>query len=191
MVRNLYAISVLISAIIQTIYFHISLTGDITGFQVNIEQTVKKKTKYQCYYSESRKLPTDRSNHQRYSVKKVFLKILQNFTAKHLSQSAFFNKVAGLRHLWPNTPLSSGEDIGIFVGENCQMYPNVNIIYNSDNHVLIKRSHSYYIRNKLHKQIQTSWWPTIPIQRGRVGGEVWNCIIFFAAISRISSPKVF
>ena len=57
-------------------------------------------------------LPTDRSSHQRCSIKKVFLKILRNFTAKHLSQSAFFNKVAGLRHLWPNTPLSSGEDIG-------------------------------------------------------------------------------
>ena len=34
---------------------------------------------------------------QRCSVKKVFLEISQKFTGKHLCQSFFFNKVAGLR----------------------------------------------------------------------------------------------
>ena len=38
-----------------------------------------------------------RSSHLRYSIKKVVLKNFANFTGKHLCQSFFFNKVAGLR----------------------------------------------------------------------------------------------
>ena len=38
-----------------------------------------------------------RSSHQGCSVKKIFLKILQNSREKHLCQRLFFNKVAGLR----------------------------------------------------------------------------------------------
>ena len=40
-----------------------------------------------------------RSNHRRYSAKKVFLKSVANFTGKHLCFSLFFNKVAGLKAL--------------------------------------------------------------------------------------------
>ena len=38
-----------------------------------------------------------RSNHQRYSVKQGALRNFTKFTGKHLCQSLFFNKVAGLR----------------------------------------------------------------------------------------------
>ena len=38
-----------------------------------------------------------RSSHQRCSIKKDVLKNFANFTGKHLCQSPFFNKVAGLR----------------------------------------------------------------------------------------------
>ena len=37
-------------------------------------------------------------SHQRWSIKKVVLKNLAKLTGKHLCQSLFFNKVAGLRH---------------------------------------------------------------------------------------------
>ena len=46
-----------------------------------------------------------RSTHQRPSIKKVVLKHLAKFTGKHLCQSPFFNKVAGLR---PVTLLKKG-----------------------------------------------------------------------------------
>ena len=36
---------------------------------------------------------------QRSSTKKVFLKILQKFTGKHMCQSIFLKKVSGLDHL--------------------------------------------------------------------------------------------
>ena len=39
----------------------------------------------------------DRSSHQRCSIKKGVLKNFAKFTGKHLCQSFFFNKVAGLR----------------------------------------------------------------------------------------------
>ena len=39
----------------------------------------------------------DRSSHQRCSVEKGVLKNFTKFKAKHLRQSLFFNKVAGLR----------------------------------------------------------------------------------------------
>ena len=38
-----------------------------------------------------------RSSHQRCSIKKGVLRNFTNFTGKHLCQSLFFNKVAGLR----------------------------------------------------------------------------------------------
>ena len=38
-----------------------------------------------------------RSSHRRCSIKKGVLKNLAKFTGKHLCQSLFFNKVAGLR----------------------------------------------------------------------------------------------
>ena len=38
-----------------------------------------------------------RSNHQRCSIKKGVLRNFAKFTGKHLCQSLFFNKVAGLR----------------------------------------------------------------------------------------------
>ena len=38
-----------------------------------------------------------RTSHRRCSLKKVFLEIPQNSQEKHLCQSLFFNKVAGLR----------------------------------------------------------------------------------------------
>ena len=38
----------------------------------------------------------NRSSHKRCSIKKVVLKIFAKFTVKHLCQSLFFNKVAGL-----------------------------------------------------------------------------------------------
>ena len=38
------------------------------------------------------------SRHQRRSIKKGVLKNFAKFTGKHLRQSLFFNKVAGLRH---------------------------------------------------------------------------------------------
>ena len=38
-----------------------------------------------------------RSSHQRCSVKKVVLRNFAKFKGKHLCQSLFFNKVAGLR----------------------------------------------------------------------------------------------
>ena len=42
-------------------------------------------------------LSKDRSSHQRYSMKKGVLRNFAKFIAKHLCQSFFFNKVAGLR----------------------------------------------------------------------------------------------
>ena len=39
-----------------------------------------------------------RSSHQRCSIQKGVLKDFAKFTGKHLRQSLFFNKVAGLRH---------------------------------------------------------------------------------------------
>ena len=38
-----------------------------------------------------------RSSHRRYSVKKGVLRNFAKFTGKHLCQSLFFNKVAGLQ----------------------------------------------------------------------------------------------
>ena len=38
-----------------------------------------------------------RSSHQRCSIKKCVLRNFAKFTGKHLCQSLFFNKVAGLR----------------------------------------------------------------------------------------------
>ena len=43
-----------------------------------------------------------RSNHRRCSVRKGVLRNFTKFTGKHLYQSLFFNKVAGLRHLFQN-----------------------------------------------------------------------------------------
>ena len=42
-------------------------------------------------------LITCRSSHRRYSIKKVVLKNFAKSTGKHLCQSLFFNKVAGVR----------------------------------------------------------------------------------------------
>ena len=44
--------------------------------------------------------------------KKGVLRNFANFTGKHLCQSLFFNKVAGLR---PATLLKRGCDIGVFL----------------------------------------------------------------------------
>ena len=43
------------------------------------------------------KKAVDRSSHRRCSVKKGVLRNFTKFTAKHLCQSLFFNKVAGLK----------------------------------------------------------------------------------------------
>ena len=43
------------------------------------------------------KVVKGRSSHQRFSVKKDVLRNFSKFTEKHLCQSLFFNKVAGLR----------------------------------------------------------------------------------------------
>ena len=58
--------------------------------------------------TEKNDLTYDRSSHRRYSVRKVVLRNFTKFTGKHLCQSLFFNKVAGLRpatllkrRLWP------------------------------------------------------------------------------------------
>ena len=40
---------------------------------------------------------SSRSSHQRYSLRKGFLRNFAKFTGKHLCQRLFFNKVAGLR----------------------------------------------------------------------------------------------
>ena len=44
-----------------------------------------------------RKLSMNRSSHQRCSTKKDVLRNFSKFTGKHLRQSLFFNKIAGLR----------------------------------------------------------------------------------------------
>ena len=41
-----------------------------------------------------------RTSHRRCSIKKGVLKNFTKFTGKHLCQSLFFNKVAGLRQAW-------------------------------------------------------------------------------------------
>ena len=53
-----------------------------------------------------------RSSHQRKSIKKVFLKNSSKFTGKHLCQSLFFTKVAGLTQ---SATLSKG-GTGVFLG---------------------------------------------------------------------------
>ena len=45
----------------------------------------------------SRNMKTDRSSHWRCSVRKGVLRNFAKFTGKHLCQSLFLNKVAGLR----------------------------------------------------------------------------------------------
>ena len=42
-----------------------------------------------------------RSSHRRCSVRKIVLRNFAKFTGKHLCQSLFFNKVAGLGHNYP------------------------------------------------------------------------------------------
>ena len=76
----------------------------------------KTYTKLICMFPKCKMTPTTIKNFlplsiseavvQRRSVKKVFLEISQKFTEKHLCQSLFLKKVAGLRtpflteHLW-------------------------------------------------------------------------------------------
>ena len=50
----------------------------------------------ECSYPRRNKLRF-RSSHQRCSVRKAVLRNFTKFTGKHLCQSLFFNKVAGLR----------------------------------------------------------------------------------------------
>ena len=45
------------------------------------------------------KTSTHRSSYRRYSVRKGFLRNFTKFTGKHLCQSLFFNKAAGLKFL--------------------------------------------------------------------------------------------
>ena len=54
----------------------------------------------------------DRSSHLRCSVRKGFPRNFAKFTGKHLCQSLFFNKVAGLR---PATLLKKRIDTGLFL----------------------------------------------------------------------------
>ena len=49
--------------------------------------------------SNSYLVESHRSNHRRYSKEKGVLKNFTRFTRKHLCQSLFFNKVAGLRYV--------------------------------------------------------------------------------------------
>ena len=56
--------------------------------------------------------PSGRSSHSRCSIKKGVLKNFAKFTGKHLCQSLFFNKFAGLR---PATFFKKGSGTGIFL----------------------------------------------------------------------------
>ena len=51
------------------------------------------------------------SSLRRCSVKKGFLRNFAKFTGKHLCQSLFFNKVAGLRRSWPPAPPSGPQNL--------------------------------------------------------------------------------
>ena len=58
-----------------------------------------------------------RSSHRRCFVRKVVLRNFAKFTGKHLRQSLFFNKVAGL---WPTTLFKkdSGTDVFLWILQN-------------------------------------------------------------------------
>ena len=47
--------------------------------------------------SIAREFGNDRSSHRKSSIEKDVLEIFTKFTGKHLCQSLFFNKVAGLK----------------------------------------------------------------------------------------------
>ena len=52
--------------------------------------------------------PIHRSSHWRCSVRKGFLRNLAKFTGKHLCQSLYFNKVAGLKLFYQNKDSGTG-----------------------------------------------------------------------------------
>ena len=62
-----------------------------------------------------------RSSHQRCSVKKGVLRNFTKFTGKHLRQSLFFNKIAGLR---PATLLKKETLAQVFSCEFCEISKN-------------------------------------------------------------------
>ena len=62
-----------------------------------------------------------RSSHQRCSVRKDVLRNFPKFTGKHLCQSLFFNKVAGLR---PATLLKKETLAQVFSCEFCENSKN-------------------------------------------------------------------
>ena len=64
------------------------------------------------------------SSLQRCSIKKGVLKNFTKFAGKHLCQSFFFNKVAGLSPatLWPATLLKKGP---LFSCEFCEIFKNI------------------------------------------------------------------
>ena len=53
------------------------------------------------FHYEKVVIKNSRSSHQRCSKKKGVLRNFIKFTRKHLCQGLFFNKVAGLGHLFP------------------------------------------------------------------------------------------
>ena len=55
------------------------------------------------FYLRKHLIENIRSNHKRCSIRRGVLKNFAKFTGKHLCQSLFFNKVAGLRPFLQNT----------------------------------------------------------------------------------------
>ena len=66
------------------------------------------------YFPISKKkcFTNNRSSHQKCSMKKGVLKNFTKFTGKHLCQSLFYNKFAGLS---PATLIKKKSDIGVFL----------------------------------------------------------------------------
>ena len=69
----------------------------------------------------------NRSSHRMCSIKKAVLKNFAIFTGKHLCQSLFFNKVAGLKE----TPIQ------VFPHEYCEIL-RISILKNICEHLLLR-----------------------------------------------------
>ena len=81
--------------IFKNLYTVNLLTNNLI-FKLNLEAKSEHSTSLKNDITHSQTL-RDRNNHQRYSMKKVVLRNFAKFTGKHLCQSLFLNKVAGLR----------------------------------------------------------------------------------------------
>ena len=67
-----------------------------SGLSNSIKNEIFSKRNIKYSLRNYRELKS-RSSHQRCSMKKGFLRNFSKFAGKHMSQSLFFNKVAGLR----------------------------------------------------------------------------------------------